>query len=345
MSSREVVEAHLEGILELNPALNAVVSFVPERAMEEAHSADDALAKGEPTGRLHGVPSTGGALGRATFVPEADATVVRRVRNAGRILMGKTNTPEFTLAYETTEPHGFMIDLEELLARFALGSAAEIDALIAQWQTFNIGMLGFMQNHDLIICTVTPTQAVLRGTTFDDDVLPRFSYTAAFNVTGWLSCAQDPHNKGCPLESSALQDRGPSTPLWLERASSNQNSVGSSVLTCRDTPFGGCEHPSVGSATLCIVSSCSCAEHDNSDVDEGTDRESENDQERPRPLWHVGNIMGHQVPERDTSNDHEHECQRQPRSEIHIYHSLMNEPSARIRSPRHHHSVAAQTAP
>lgn len=101
--------------------------------------------------------------------------------------MGKTNTPEFTLAYETTEPHGFMIDLEELLARFALGSAAEIDALIAQWQTFNIGMLGFMQNHDLIICTVTPTQAVLRGTTFDDDVLPRFSYTAAFNVTGWLS--------------------------------------------------------------------------------------------------------------------------------------------------------------
>ena len=45
-----VVEAHLEGNIEVNPALNAVVSFVPERAMEEAHSADDALAKGNRRG-------------------------------------------------------------------------------------------------------------------------------------------------------------------------------------------------------------------------------------------------------------------------------------------------------
>jgi amidase len=398
ISSREVVEAHLEQIVEVNPELNAVVTLVPDRAIEEAHAADDALAKGEPIGPLHGVPmtikdnldtagvpSTGGTLGRAAFVPENDATVVRRVREAGAILMGKTNTPELTLAYETdnlpfgrtnnpydldrtsggssggaaailaaggspfdigsdtggslrvpshycgtaairptsgrvprtghilppfgavealttigpmartiedvglllpiisgsdfmdpaivnvdlgspqtvdpaslriamhtnnnvipaspevaavvesaalalesagasveaitppgieesfglflsllgadggaavggllemygtTQPHDFIIGLGELLTDFAAGSAGEFDALIAQWQMFNVGMLGFMEGYDMIVCPVTPTPAVLHGTTFDEDVLPGFSYTAAFNVTGWPS--------------------------------------------------------------------------------------------------------------------------------------------------------------
>ncbi len=114
VSAVEVLEAHLRRIDEVNPKLNAVVQLAPGRALAEARVADAALARGEPTGPLHGVPftikdshdtegivSTGGTKGRAGFVPDRDATVVARMRSAGGILMGKTNTPELTFAFET----------------------------------------------------------------------------------------------------------------------------------------------------------------------------------------------------------------------------------------------------
>jgi amidase len=94
----------------VNPKINAVVATCRERALAEAQEADAMLAAGNPKGPLHGVPftvkdsfdtagvvSTGGTLGRKSYVPGKDATVVARVRAAGAILLGKTNTPEFTL--------------------------------------------------------------------------------------------------------------------------------------------------------------------------------------------------------------------------------------------------------
>ena len=114
MSSVEVVEAHLRRIDEVNPVLNAVVHLASERALSEARNADGALARGESTGLLHGVPmtvkdshdaeglvSTGGTKGRQHFIPDSDATTVARMRAEGAIVLGKTNTPELTLAFET----------------------------------------------------------------------------------------------------------------------------------------------------------------------------------------------------------------------------------------------------
>ena len=114
VSALEVVDAHLRRIEEVNPRLNAVVQSAADRARVEAREADEALAQGEVKGPLHGVPmtikdsldtqgiiSTGGTKGRATFVPKEDSTVVARLRSAGAILLGKTNTPELTLAGET----------------------------------------------------------------------------------------------------------------------------------------------------------------------------------------------------------------------------------------------------
>lgn len=114
VSATEVVTAHLDRIKEVNPKLNAVVQLVEERALAEAKEADEVLAKGESKGPLHGVPitikdsldtegivSTGGTTGRSSFVPGRDATVVARLRSAGAILLGKTNTPELTLDGET----------------------------------------------------------------------------------------------------------------------------------------------------------------------------------------------------------------------------------------------------
>jgi amidase len=98
----------------VNPRLNAVVQLCAERALAEARDADAALAGGETPRPLHGVPmtlkdsldtegvvTTGGTLGRASHVPEEDSTVTARLRAAGAILLGKTNTPELTLAGET----------------------------------------------------------------------------------------------------------------------------------------------------------------------------------------------------------------------------------------------------
>ena len=114
VSAVELVEAHLSRIEEVNPALNAVVMLCADRARAEAGDADAALARGESKGALHGVPftlkdsidtegivTTGGTLGRKDFVPDADATVAARLRAAGGILLGKTNTPEITYAGET----------------------------------------------------------------------------------------------------------------------------------------------------------------------------------------------------------------------------------------------------
>jgi amidase len=56
VSAREVVAAHLERIERVNPALNAIVTLVPERALAEAAAADERLARGEPVGPLHGLP-------------------------------------------------------------------------------------------------------------------------------------------------------------------------------------------------------------------------------------------------------------------------------------------------
>ena len=114
VSVSEVVDAHLRRIEEVNPVINAVVQLAAEQARAEARELDDALARGESRGPLHGVPvtikdsfdtegivSTGGTLGRADYVPERDATPVARLRAAGAVVLGKTNTPELTMAAET----------------------------------------------------------------------------------------------------------------------------------------------------------------------------------------------------------------------------------------------------
>jgi len=111
ISATELVKASIARIEEVNPRLNAVVQTCFERALREAKEADDLLARGQTKGPLHGVPmtikdsldtegviTTGGTVGRLHYVPKQDATVVARLRAAGAILVGKSNTPEFTLA-------------------------------------------------------------------------------------------------------------------------------------------------------------------------------------------------------------------------------------------------------
>jgi amidase len=116
VSPVEVVEACLARVERFNPALNAVVTLNP-RAREEAAALEARLARGEDVGQLAGVTvgikdvtevagvrTTYGSPLFADHVPEHDAQVVERLRAAGAVVVGKTNTPEFAAGGNTFNP-------------------------------------------------------------------------------------------------------------------------------------------------------------------------------------------------------------------------------------------------
>jgi amidase len=114
LSAREALKAHLEQIERVNPKVNAIVTLIAEQAIEHARQADEALAQGKPVGPLHGLPiahkdlqptkgvrTTFGSRIYKDYLPPADSILVERVRNAGAIMLGKTNVPEFGAGSQT----------------------------------------------------------------------------------------------------------------------------------------------------------------------------------------------------------------------------------------------------
>ncbi|HVV10345.1 amidase [Amycolatopsis sp.] len=114
LAAREVVQAHLDRIEQVNPKVNAVVTLAAERALREAHAADELAASGAELPPLHGLPvlhkdthetagirTTYGSPLRADYVPERDELIIERMRAAGAISLGKTNTPEFAAGSHT----------------------------------------------------------------------------------------------------------------------------------------------------------------------------------------------------------------------------------------------------
>jgi amidase len=117
LSAVEVMTAHLARIERVNPKINAIVTLVAERALADAKKADQLQARGGTLGVLHGLPvahkdlvNTAGI--RTTFgspmyrdnVPTTDALIVKRIRAAGAVTLGKTNTPEFGAGSNTFNP-------------------------------------------------------------------------------------------------------------------------------------------------------------------------------------------------------------------------------------------------
>jgi amidase len=114
LSAREVMTAHLARIERVNPGVNAIVTLVAERALADAAAADAAQAKGRALGPLHGLPvahkdlvdtagirTTRGSPFHRDNVPTRDALIVTRIRQAGAVTLGKTNTPEFGAGSQT----------------------------------------------------------------------------------------------------------------------------------------------------------------------------------------------------------------------------------------------------
>ena len=114
LSCVEVMQAHLTQIDRVNPKVNAIVTYHPEQAMEGANAADDALQRGDDVGVLHGLPvahkdlvdtagvrTTYGSPIYAEHIPQQDMLIVERLKRAGAISVGKTNTPEFGAGSQT----------------------------------------------------------------------------------------------------------------------------------------------------------------------------------------------------------------------------------------------------
>ena len=117
LSARDVVGAHLTQVERVNPGVNAIVTLVADQAMACARAADEDQAHGRELGPLHGLPiahkdlqatkgirTTFGSPIYKDFVPAEDSLTVERLRQAGAIAIGKTNTPEFGAGSQTFNP-------------------------------------------------------------------------------------------------------------------------------------------------------------------------------------------------------------------------------------------------
>lgn len=115
VSAVEVLDSYINRIVKYNPKLNAICTLDEERARQRAREADEALARGENWGILHGVPvmikdlfetaglrTTAGYKPLKNYVPKTDATLVARLRGAGAVIMGKTNSAKLGANFQST---------------------------------------------------------------------------------------------------------------------------------------------------------------------------------------------------------------------------------------------------
>jgi Asp-tRNA(Asn)/Glu-tRNA(Gln) amidotransferase A subunit family amidase len=144
LSPVEIVAAHLDRIEALQPKLNAFVHVGAEEACAQAHRAEDVARQGDALGPLFGVPVTlkscidvagwpcpAGSLLRKEYVAQTDAVLAARLRAAGAIPLGNTNTAEFLMAYETDNLVSGKTSNPWALSRSAGGSSGGEAAAIA----------------------------------------------------------------------------------------------------------------------------------------------------------------------------------------------------------------------
>lgn len=116
-TSEQVVSAYINHIESLNPKLNSIVTLDKENAITKSQEADEALNAGKIWGPLHGVPitikdsfetknirTTASHPPLQHNIPNTDATVVKKIKEAGAIILGKTNMPELAMDYQTNSP-------------------------------------------------------------------------------------------------------------------------------------------------------------------------------------------------------------------------------------------------
>src|SRR6266478_738288 len=182
VSPVEIVELHLKRIEALQPKLNTFVHLDPEGAREQARGAENRVLRGAQIGGLHGAPviikscidvagwpCAAGSLLRKDHVPKQDAPLVSRLKAAGAILLGNTNTPEFLMAYETNNlTHGKTSNPWNLAYSAGGSSGGEAAAIAAGCSAGGVGSDGGgsirVPAHFCGICGLKPTPGRIPAT-------------------------------------------------------------------------------------------------------------------------------------------------------------------------------------
>ena len=184
VTSREVVEAHLQRIAEVNPKINAIVRVLADEALAGADLADAAVRAGTKLGPLHGVPmtvkenidiagypTTQGVAALATAIPPADSPTVERIKAAGAIVIGRTNLPDLGLRIHTDSSLYGRTKNPWKSDRTAGGSSGgEGAALASGMSPLGLGndIGGSLRNpaHCCGIASIKPTQGVVPDASF-----------------------------------------------------------------------------------------------------------------------------------------------------------------------------------
>src|SRR3954470_14823423 len=228
ISSIEVVEAHIARMRDVNPRLNAVVVDLSEEALKAAKAADKALTRKTELGPLHGVPITikenvdyagrpnpNGVAAQMNIIAPSDAPVVRNLKKAGAIVLGLTNTPEFSFRGFTDNPlHGLTLnpwDPDITCGGSSGGAGAAVAAGIGTIAHGNdIGGSLRWPAHCNGIATIKPTQGRI----------PAFNQSASAErpVLAHLMSAQGPLARSVGdvrLALEAMCQRDPRDPWWV----------------------------------------------------------------------------------------------------------------------------------
>jgi amidase len=227
ISSVEVVEAHIARMRDVNPKLNAVVVDLSEEALKAAKTADNLTRKTDP-GPLHGVPITikenvdyegrpnpNGVAAQMNIIAPSDAPVVRNLKKAGAIVLGLTNTPEFSFRGFTDNPlHGLTLnpwDPDITCGGSSGGAGAAVAAGIGTIAHGNdIGGSLRWPAHCNGVVTIKPTQGRV----------PAFNESAAAErpMLAHLMSAQGPLARSVGDVRMALEvmsQRDPRDPWWV----------------------------------------------------------------------------------------------------------------------------------
>jgi len=228
VSSVEVTEVHIARMRAVNPRLNAVVVDLSEEALKAAKAADHARAKGSEPGLLHGVPITikenvdyegrpnpNGVPAQMAIIAPSDAPVVRNLRKAGAIVIGLTNTPEFSFRGFTDNPlHGLTLnpwDPEITCGGSSGGAGAAVAAGIGTIAHGNdIGGSLRWPAHCNGVATIKPTQGRV----------PAYNQSAAAErpMLSHLMSAQGPLARSVGdlrLALEVMSQRDPRDPWWV----------------------------------------------------------------------------------------------------------------------------------
>jgi amidase len=261
VSSREVVQAHLDRVEAVNPHLNAIVRLLPEAALTAADEADRAVADGARLGPLHGVPftvkenidvagtpTTNAVPALADAVAPVDAPQVGRLREAGAIPLGRTNLPDFGLRVHTDSAlHGLTRNPWNPQRSPGGSSGGEAAALATGMSPLGLGndLGGSLRNpaHCCGVASIKPSLGAVPAAT----VIPPEDYPISFQlmaVEGVLARRVADVRAGF----TAIAGQHPRDPLSVPAVFTDLGPGERPAVAVLAEPPGGSTHPEVAAA-------------------------------------------------------------------------------------------------